>query len=593
MKAIVKPGFSRSEGLSIRPGILRLLLVLTLAAGPFLSSSNLWATEQEPAPQAIPCSGISDPSWSEQEILAWKSIANGEVADPAKLCGPAGAFDPNVPDDCGGTRILRKDFIQAILLREPYRSCIPYQGVHLRGVWFKDALDLAHAPIERPILLENCRFDGKVDLNYMTSTGRIVITGCKFLEDLDLGGARIRDTLSITAYGAEKAGAEPIPSKFDGNLILRDAKIDGFVYFSDARISGNLDMANLQVGTWFMSDRIQCGAREGAMTLTNAKLGAVYLTGGRFAGDVDLGSVQVKEDLAIYAADGPPVFEKGINLSSAHIDSHLHIMDGSITSLGLSGATIKDELRLGPDLLEHSGGLRLSLHNARIGFLQVPAPIRLLKDRDLIQCTYDHLNWLSQEPDEQGKGVKLKLNDAAWLWDYPPADRPEVKPTEWFCSAGEDQGSDAGRKKGRYSAQPCDQLADVLKKEGRAELAAKVLFFKKEVERSSSEGLRYVLLTLQLVLFGYGYEYHIVFYSTLLLILMGSFVIRTTSEARKHSLPWCIAYSLEMLLPFMQIDKQCSAIQLTGFARFYFTIHKFAGYVLAFFLVAAITGISK
>jgi hypothetical protein len=52
-------------------------------------------------------------------------------------------------------------------------------------------------------------------------------------------------------------------------------------------------------------------------------------------------------------------------------------------------------------------------------------------------------------------------------------------------------------------------------------------------------------------------------------------------------------YSRDMLLPFIQLDKAHDDVKLSPLAKIYFYVHKFAGCVLAMYLPAGLSGLSK
>jgi len=62
---------------------------------------------------------------------------------------------------------------------------------------------------------------------------------------------------------------------------------------------------------------------------------------------------------------------------------------------------------------------------------------------------------------------------------------------------------------------------------------------------------------------------------------------------RKHGLPMGLSYSFDMLLPIIELRDAHYAIDLKGWPRYYFYAHKIAGFVLASFLMAGISGLTK
>lgn len=99
-------------------------------------------------------------SWNEAEEWAWGEICAGRIADFNKRDGLAEPLDPNEPDgwdDGAKKRRLRPAFLEAVLLHEPWRSAVSWQGVRIAGALFSEELDLAHARLERQLWLDECR----------------------------------------------------------------------------------------------------------------------------------------------------------------------------------------------------------------------------------------------------------------------------------------------------------------------------------------------------------------------------------------------------------------------------------------------------
>jgi hypothetical protein len=62
-------------------------------------------------------------------------------------------------------------------------------------------------------------------------------------------------------------------------------------------------------------------------------------------------------------------------------------------------------------------------------------------------------------------------------------------------------------------------------------------------------------------------------------------------DGRKSEIPISIAFSVDMLLPFVQFRSRHSGIDFAGPVRFYLYFHKFMGWVCALFFVSALGGL--
>ena len=133
----------------------------------------------------------------------------------------------------------------------------------------------------------------------------------------------------------------------------------------------------------------------------------------------------------------------------------------------------------------------------------------------------------------------------------------------------------------------------MLEKAGHKDKAKDVLYYGKEREHSEATGLSWLWLTLQLIFIGYGYRIYYAFVWVTVFVAIGALVFRRTKEARTNKMPYGIAYSFDMLLPLIKLRQRHYDIDLSGWPRYYFYFHKLMGYVLGFFLIAGLSGLTK
>ena len=72
----------------------------------------------------------------------WNQVYIGAIADFNKAEGYGGELDPKKPEGWPKSRVLQPEFLETILLREPYRSALRRQGVCIVGAWFTEPLNL-------------------------------------------------------------------------------------------------------------------------------------------------------------------------------------------------------------------------------------------------------------------------------------------------------------------------------------------------------------------------------------------------------------------------------------------------------------------
>ncbi len=74
----------------------------------------------------------------------------------------AGNLDPKKPEEWSESRILTPEFLETILLHEPYRGALTHHGVQIMGAWFRGPLDLSSTILEHTLSFVASRFDTDV-----------------------------------------------------------------------------------------------------------------------------------------------------------------------------------------------------------------------------------------------------------------------------------------------------------------------------------------------------------------------------------------------------------------------------------------------
>jgi hypothetical protein len=150
-------------------------------------------------------------------------------------------------------------------------------------------------------------------------------------------------------------------------------------------------------------------------------------------------------------------------------------------------------------------------------------------------------------------------------------------------------------KQGAYSPQPYAQLAGVLQRSGQPEKARWVLFEGKYRERSEASWLRWLGLSIEMLLTGFGLYPWIAGGWAILLIAAGTVLLRHDScpHLEHFTLSDRIIYSIDMLLPVIELKKGNYEFDLYSWPKYYFYIHKVMGYVLVGFIIASIGGVAS
>ncbi len=117
----------------------------------------------KPALPGRACQTKPLPDWMPQEKWVWKQVCKGEIADLNKFEGFNTKIAPGKFDRLSEIRILTPDFLETILLHEPFSGALTRSGVRIVGAWFTDPIDLSDAILTHPLWLESSRFDEDVD----------------------------------------------------------------------------------------------------------------------------------------------------------------------------------------------------------------------------------------------------------------------------------------------------------------------------------------------------------------------------------------------------------------------------------------------
>ncbi len=491
--------------------------------------------------------------WSAAETWAWAEIRAGQIADFHARYGP---LDPKTPKGWGDTRKLGRAFLETILLKDPYRSAIPRQGLRIRGAWFPEPIDLTNARVAHELWLDHSRFEAIVQVADMKALGVLSLDGSRFGAKLDMQRLQADSSLFMRG-GAEFA-----------EVILRSAKVGGRLEMTGSKFGGMVTMDGLRVdGDLFMSG----GAVFGEVNLMGANVvGQLAMVGSSFGGTVDMEAIEVGSHLLIQNG----TFAEPVRLIFATIKSGLNLSGAKLAGLDLTGARIAGELWLGSGQhgAEWSDSSELTLRNTVVGALE-GAENAWPETLELEGFTYERLGGFGSA----GAEDDMAQRPARWFIDWLAKDRS-------------------------FSPQPYQQLADVFRAGGQTGKAHAVLYAGRERERRAAEGatwwtsgLKWWGMFLLMVTIGYGlgHRYFRALGWVVVLVLLGAGVLAVTGEGLAHGMPWGLSYSLDHLLPVVQLSKSHYDIELAGFARYYFYAHKLMGYVLASFLIAGLAGLTQ
>jgi len=108
------------------------------------------------------------PEWTKIEQWVWEQVREGKQADFNQLENIK--LDPAESECCTSTRKLSSNFLETILLDNPFQSALTRKGVRIIGAWFPDSINLENAEIKHEICIDESRLDAGVNLSGCSST---------------------------------------------------------------------------------------------------------------------------------------------------------------------------------------------------------------------------------------------------------------------------------------------------------------------------------------------------------------------------------------------------------------------------------------
>ncbi len=608
-------------GFAFRWALRSALLLLLALFGPITAGTAL----------AGDCAPEARAGWSETEADAWAVLARGEVFD-------AEAYAPEGPQ----RRVLRPQVLRAFLTCPTLAGALGQRGVALKGAVVPGVLDLALADVLVRFSCSDCflagisapnahwhealvldrskvrgaldfdlaRFDGEfqawdlragkdltfneatvgrgLDLRGLGATGSLKMRNATVGARLRLDGAR----LAALDLGGSKIGGQAILSgiRIDGRAVL-----DGMAIGDDLLLRSYEDGPNPVIGAAFDATQVaRMNARgESVLNLNNSHIaGRLEIAEATLNGPLSLDAVRVGEDIWLRDCSrvaGP------ITMPFARIGQNLDFSTTRLHSIDATGSKIQGELRLGA-----MGSARLT---APVWSEAAEFVLRNVSVAAWVDAADSPANGTSAGRKTcPPPGAEQGANGVEHGRDpWPP--RIDVIGFSYDRAGGLGRGVEAQRAESWYvdwlarqqpfSLDPYGRLARFLSDNGREAAADEVRYAGKERQLAESVGLPKTLLFLQKIFVGYGIHTWYVLAWVIGLVLLGSLVFARSPEAKASRMPYCLAYSTEMLLPFVRLRRLHGDVEFAGPTRYYLYLHKFMGWVCGLFFVSALAGLFK
>jgi hypothetical protein len=512
--------------------------------------------------------------WTAVEKKAWQDILVGNAA----TLGPSSGAPKEYGKD---EQKISPEFLKTILANSAFTSQIPPKGVTIVGAWVADELNLSESEIPVSIDFQGCRFDNSVDVSHSrlaqmlqfhrssigrdfrgfkvqmgrrlilmdTTVGKSLAIDHAQLEGLSILRVQARDVnlidsqviLPVTLTDLKSGSTEaPVLIRLRKSVFFDDLKFNNLVChlsLDDADLRRDLLFANCD----FTNE----------LSATNLHVGGDLVLSGEVKGRVSFAHSKVDRDL---------------RLADAYFMGDMDLAGATISRSIILSCTTEDVHNC-----KWVKGLALTLTDTSVYYL-----------RDSTIAWPDNLHL---------DGFSYKKWRAA-----KEGDRREEFTTrdvqQWFIPWL--------RKEKIYSPEPYRQLAAAFRDAGLEDKAMQILFKGKQRERHILRPFSKFLSTLSLIFIGYGYHYEYSVYWCAGFVLCGVLVLTFTREGRDcrrqnpdFGYSDLFFFSLDAFLPFVRLRNRFGDIDFKSWIRFYFYVHRLAGYVIGSFILAGLAGITK
>ena len=473
------------------------------------------------------------------------------------------------------------------------------------GLYFRDGarfnkVDLYGAHIGGNVNFSRASFTGRLILNAVKVGGNLFGKESCFEKDVGLKGAVVEGMLDLRRSRFKgrldmwwlRTGQDLLMGGMDGGevsaqrgsyflLDCRNARIGGQLNLNNVDIAGDLNLSSISITNEAL---LGFGSRFANVNLRLAKVGQhLTLATAKIDGRVNLTAVEVGQDVFFREAK----LADRLDLVFAKLDGNLDLCGGSFGKVDLTGTAIAGELRLknDPASIDWQEGAKLILRNAKADAVH-DSPNAWPKDLELDGFVYHRFGGLAAEADDN-----LGNRRSPWFVAWLQKDEP-------------------------HTPHPYRQCAKVMDDMGHPEIADDVLYAGRERDRDEMLRSRDFLPALGLwflkATIGYGHgaaRYFRTLYWVLGLTVTGVLMLMGTGDyvLLNGGIDWsgatvgqqlltlvqAASYSLDKLLPVIDLPAHHINVMLGDVSRLYFQLHKLMGYILALFLLAGITGLTK
>jgi hypothetical protein len=454
-----------------------------------------------------------------------------------------------------------------------------------------------HAHFAGDVSLEGAKVGGNLEMNtasFKTLTAdRLDVHGDLFMRDhasfagdVSLEGAKVGGQLEMNTASFKTLTADRLDVQ--GGLFMHDTSFAGNVRLVGAKVGGSLEMHTASFSKTLTANRLDV---QGGLFMSDHAF---------FAGDVSLEGAKVGR-LELSSATASKI---DLSDLSGATGSELRLTGLSWHCRETENAgTSKASVREGPNKWPLGDP---SWRKARCDGSEASLPTLILRNMHIEALQDDSDPW-PPVMDLEG----LRYDRLGGVGGAGSADMRRRTPEQWIDWLARDR---------TFSPQPYNQLATILTAAGRRDTAEAILFAGRERERDETwsrpgigfwQWLRHdfplwVWLSFLSAVACYGigvYTFRVLWW-VVGLTLLGASVLWFSPYARQRSVAWRLGASLHRLLPIVELSKEFNdffdntkesdkPLKLYGWQTAFFSGMALAGWVLGFFLLAAMGGLTQ
>ncbi len=305
---------------------------------------------------------------------------------------------------------------------------------------------------------------------------------------------------------------------------------------------------------------------------------SLFLTGSRVDEHFEAERLTVSGSLFLR---GPEASFQTIDLIDAYIDGNIDLRNSVFRSrFDLTGSIVGGKFIMSDseNKVIWSDGSELILRNFSAEVLQDSQEVWFSSNNNLSSAilSYNLNGFIYNEI----KNIEENHSDIV-----------EIGNSEWRIDWIEQQSSPISS----HSPQPYHQLASTLRSMGFLDMADDTMVAAMDNYRDASTTplARKILLWIERLTIGYGYENWRALICLVILLTTGTFVARSDPGlSRLSSLHQQFWYSMDRLVPLIQFDQAHGDFKPSKYSL-YFHIHHLVGFVLVSLFIAGLTGITK